>query len=251
MRHHYTLQANLTWDKVMLHTAYLDNYWAAVGKLDSIQDSNPTLFANVFGTVELPRLLAAPAYERLALGGWQVNGIARFSNGNLINAPGNVDIIGNYYTGNWSLRHQFNTCWQQATTTSTSVTYANVNTAVNSSGLVTNQACDANSPSPAFRQRIGFTSQMNSPVLNLRIPLKPLVDISVFKRFTIREGTSFEIRGEFFNVMNTPEWGAPNTGLGSANFGSAASAPQTAFPNGFFTQANDTRIGQLTARINF
>ena len=251
MRHHYTLQANLTWDKVMLHTGYLDNYGAATGQLQSIQDPNPTLFANIFGTLQLPRLLGAPALERLALGGWQVNGVARFSNGALIGAPGNVDIIGNYYTGNWSLRHQFNTCWQQATTTSTSVTYANVNTAVNSSGLVTNQACDANSSSPAFRQRIGFTSQSNSPYLNLRIPLKPLMDVSVFKRFTIHEGTSFEIRGEFYNVLNTPEWGGPNTGLGAANFGSAASAPQTAFPNGFFTQANDARIGQLTARINF
>jgi hypothetical protein len=251
MRHHFNLQANLTWDKVMLRNNYLDNYGAAVGKLESVQDFNPTLFANIFGSVELPRLLAAPAYERLALGGWQVNGIARFSNGNLINAPGNVDVIGNYYTGNWSLRHQFSTCWQQPTLTSTSVTWSNVVTTTNTSGLVTNQACDSSSSPAAFRQRIGFTSQANSPVLNLRIPLKPLLDVSVFKRFIIREGTSFEIRGEFFNVMNTPEWSGPNTSLGAANFGSAASAPQTAFPTGFFTQANDTRIGQLTARINF
>ena len=252
MRHHFNLQANLTWDKVMAHTSYLDNYWAAVGKLASIQDGNPTLFANIFGSVELPRLLAAPSYERLALGGWQVNGVARFSNGNLISAPGNVDIIGNYYTANWNLRHQFNTCWQQPTLTATSVTWANVVTATDSkTGLVTNQACDTATSPAAFRQRIGFTSQTNSPVLNLRIPLKPLVDLSVFKKFTIHEGTSFEIRGEFFNVMNTPEWNGPNTSLGAANFGSAASAPQVAFPNGFFTQANDTRIGQLTARINF
>jgi hypothetical protein len=252
MRHHFNLQGNLTWDKVMLHTAYLDNYWAAVGKLESIQDPNPTLFANIFGSVELPRLLTAPAYERLALGGWQLNGVARFSNGNLIGAPGNVDIIGNYYTGNWSLRHQFNTCWQQPTTTSTSVTWSNVVTAVNSStGLVTNQACDTSTSAAAFRQRIGFTSQTNSPYLNLRIPLKPLMDLSVFKKFTIHESTSFEIRGEFYNVLNTPEWGGPSTSLGAANFGSAATAPQTAFPNGFFNQANDARIGQLTARINF
>jgi hypothetical protein len=251
MRHHFNLQGNLTWDKVMLHNNYLDSYAAAVGKLESIQDNNPTLFANIFGSVELPRLLVAPAYERLALGGWQLNGVARFSNGPLIPAPGGVDIIGNYYTGNWSLRHQFNTCWQQPTTTATSVTYANVITAVNSSGLVTNQACDTSTSAPAFRQRIGFTSQSNSPFLNLRIPLKPLMDISVFKKFTIHESTSFEIRGEFFNVLNTPEWGGPSTSLGAANFGSAASAPQTAFPTGFFNQANDARIGQLTARINF
>ena len=251
MRHHFNLQGNLTWDKLMLRNAYLDNYGAALGKLQSVQDPNATLFANIFGTVELPKLLSAPAYERLALGGWQLNGVARFSNGNLISAPGNVDIIGNYYTGNWSLRHQFNTCWQQPTLTSTSVSWSNVVTSTNSSGLVTNQACDTSSSNAAFRQRIGFTSQSNSPYLNLRVPLKPLVDISVFKRFAITERSSFEIRGEFFNVMNTPEWGGPSTSLGAANFGSAATSPTSAFPNGFFNQANDPRIGELTARINF
>ena len=260
MRHHFTLQGNLTWDKLMLRNNYLSNnnvstspdlYWAAVGKLQSVQDNNPTLFANIFGTVELPKLLSAPAYERLALGGWQVNGVARFSNGNLISAPSNVDIIGNYYTRNWSLRHQFNTCWQQATTTATSVTWSNVVTSTNSSGLVTNQACDSTSSPAAFRQRIAFTTQNNSAYLNLRQPFKPLVDLSVFKRFAMTEHASFEIRGEFFNVMNTPEWGGPSTTLAAGNFGSAASAPTSAFPNGFFTQANDPRIGQLTARINF
>jgi hypothetical protein len=76
------------------------------------------------------------------------------------------------------------------------------------------------------------------------------MDLSVFKQFILREGASFEIRGEFFNVMNTPNYGGPNTSLGSATAGSVLSYT-TAFPNGFFTQANDQRIGQLTARINF
>jgi hypothetical protein len=86
--------------------------------------------------------------------------------------------------------------------------------------------------------------------MQIRQPLKPLMDMSVFKRFIIREGTSFEIRGEFFNVMNTPNYGGPNTSLGSATTGSVLSYT-SAYPNGFFNQANDARIGQLTARINF
>jgi hypothetical protein len=251
-RHHFTVQGNLTWDKVMLRNNYLDSYGAAVGKLESVQDPNSTVFANIFGTVELPRLLTAPAYERLALGGWQMNAVARFSNGPLIPAPSNIDIVGNYYQPSASLRRQFNTCYLQPTTTATSVTYAPVNTRLDSTNsFVSSVGCDAQSPNAAFRQRIAFTSQSNSAYLNLREPLTPLVDLSVFKRFIIREGTSFEIRGEFFNVFNTPNWGAPSTTPGAANFGSAGTAPSAAFPSGYFNQANDPRIGQLTARINF
>ncbi|MDE1178239.1 MAG: hypothetical protein PW789_16820 [Edaphobacter sp.] len=67
-----------------------------------------------------------------------------------------------------------------------------------------------------------------------------MLDISVFKKFALREHVNFEIRGEFFNVMNTPNFGGPGTSLGSATFGVVT-----------LTQANDPRIGQLTARINF
>jgi len=73
MRHHFSFQANLTWDKVMNHTFYYDDYSAGLGRLASQQDGNPTLFGNIFGTVELPRLLSRPAYQRLVLGGWQVS----------------------------------------------------------------------------------------------------------------------------------------------------------------------------------
>jgi len=72
----------------------------------------------------------------------------------------------------------------------------------------------------------------------------------VFKQFIVREGVSFEIRGEFFNVMNTPVYGGPSTSLGAANAGSPLSY-SSVYPKGFFTQANDPRIGQLTARLNF
>jgi hypothetical protein len=77
------------------------------------------------------------------------------------------------------------------------------------------------------------------------------MDLSMFKRFILREGMSFEIRGEFFNVLNTPNYGGPSTTLGASNSGSAAGGGSIATPNGILTQANDPRIGQLTARFNF
>jgi len=252
MRHHVSFQANLTWDKVMAHTFYYDDYWAGIGKLASQQDGNPTIFANLFGTVELPKFVEKPAYMRLALGGWKVNTVARFSNGPLVGLPGGYNVISNYIQPKQTYAREYNTCYLAASLNSTTgvVTYSAPTTTIGTNGLATRIACDAQSQNPAFRQRISFESITSPGVLQIRQPLKPLMDLSVFKQFILREGASFEIRGEFFNVMNTPNYGGPNTSLGSATAGSVLSYT-TAFPNGFFTQANDQRIGQLTARINF
>lgn len=246
MRHHISWQANLTWDKVMLHTFYYDDYAADTGHLASQQDGNPTLFGNIFGTVELPTFMRYSAPVRLALGGWKVNAVARFSNGPLIGVPGGYDIIGDYHQPNQTYAREFNTCFEKASLNATTgaVTYTPQAT---SSGHI---GCDSLSPNLAFRQRISYQAITQPQVMKVREPLKPLMDLSVFKQFIVREGMSFEIRGEFFNVMNTPNYGGPSTSLGSANAGSVLSY-STAFPNGFFTQANDPRIGQLTARLNF
>jgi hypothetical protein len=172
----------------------------------------------------------------------------------MINAPGSIDVIGDYRQPNSSLLREFNTCYQanKIDGTTGAVTYSNVLTTQDTSKTYnTVTACDTSTSTPAFRQRIGYTSQSNSNVLNLRIPLHPLVDASLFKQFAIREGMSFEIRGEFFNILNTPEWGSPNTTLGVSNTGSASSGYGLNAPTGTKVQANDARIGQLTARINF
>jgi hypothetical protein len=252
MRHHVSFQANFTWDKVMRHDFYYDDYWAGIGKLASQEDSNPTMFANVFGTVELPKLLAQPYYTRLALGGWKLNTVVRFSNGPLVGLPGGSAVIGNYLQPHQTYAREFNTCYLKASAPSSTgvITYGTVATTFNTSGVPTVQACDTQSSTPAFRTRYQNESQQGPGVLQIRQPLKPLMDLSVFKQFILLEGVSFEIRGEFFNVMNTPDYGGPNTGLGAATTGSVLSY-SSAYPNGFFTQANDPRIGELTARINF
>jgi hypothetical protein len=263
MRHHYSLQGNFTWDKVMLRNGFFgngpsgssfDNASLASGHLYSVQDNNPTMFGNVFGLLELPKFQALHSYERLIVGGWQVGSVIRFANGLLVSAPSNVDIIGNYYQPNANLFRTFNSCYQQQAVNSTTgaVTVTQVNSTQNSTGAYnTVTACDSESPSPAFRQRIAYTSQNNSTYLNLRYGVHPQVDINVFKKFIIREGVSFEIRGDFFNITNTPNFPAPNTTLGAANTASRAGSGSLSNPAGQATQANDPRIGQLTARVNF
>jgi hypothetical protein len=46
------------------------------------------------------------------------------------------------------------------------------------------------------------------------------MDLSFSKEFTIREGMTLQLRGEFFNFTNTPRFAAPNTSVDSAGFGS-------------------------------
>jgi hypothetical protein len=239
MKNHFSIQGNFTWDKLMLHNGFLDNYQAAGGHLYSVQDSAPTMFGNIFGTLQFPKFANKPFVERLLAGGWQLQSVARLSNGPLISAPGNVDIIGNPVQPTQTYTRAFNTCYQNTSG-------VNVNTVVSAStGLPTLTGCDAQSSSPAFRQRLNFTSQSNSNVLPIRQHIHSLLDASLFKQFIIHEGTSFEIRGEFFNILNTANFGGPSTTVGAANFGSVASA------SGLLTQVNDPRIGQITARINF
>ena len=224
MKNHFSLQANFTWDKVMSHTAYLNPFDT---KLESVQDGNSTLLANIFGTLQLPKFESRPFWQRETIGGWQFNSVARFANGGLISAPSNVNIIGHVNQPNPTYGRYFNTCYE------------------NTSGKLVQStasapACDSLSPTPAYQQRLSYTSQENSNVIDVRARIHPLLDASLFKRFAIGEGRSFEIRGEFFNILNTPNFGGPGTGIGSSTFGVVT-----------LTQANDPRIGQLTARINF
>lgn len=224
MKNHFSIQGNFTWDKVMLHTGYLNPFDT---KLESVQDGNSTLLANIFGTVELPKFASKPLWMRESLGGWQFNAVFRAVNGGLVSAPSNVNIIGNVRQAHPTYGRYFNTCYENA-----------------SGQLVASTpsapACDALSPTPAYQQRLSYTSQANSTVIGVRQRIHPLADASLFKQFPIHEGASFEIRGEFFNVLNTANFGGPGTSLGSSTFGVVT-----------LTQANDPRIGQLTARINF
>jgi hypothetical protein len=228
MSHHLSLQGNFTWDKLMLHTAYLNNGGGENSALDthleSVQDGNANVLANIFGTYELPTFASRPYVERLAIGGWKLNAIMLAVNGNLVSAPSSVNIIGPVNVSNRSYSQFFNTCYE------------------NTSGtlVVGTGACASSTSTPAFQQRLAYTTQTNSNVLPVRLSVHPLVMASLFKVFPIRESTTFEIRGEFFNLLNSAFFGAPNTSIGNSAFGSVS-----------LTQVNDPRYGQLTARLNF
>jgi hypothetical protein len=64
-------------------------------------------------------------------------------------------------------------------------------------------------------------------------------DVSLMKNFRVREPVKLQIRGDFFNLTNTPQFSAPNTSVGSSTFGQMTS------------QANGPRAIQLGVKLMF
>ena len=217
--HGLTLHANFTWAKVMNQDIYL-NPQDSFDKTYRYENSQPNLIFSFVGSYHFPALNMLPKYARLLLGGWQVNAVERAQNGLLVANPSGVTVLGNPKLVNPTRTRFFNTCY------------------LDTAGVRHN--CQPGD-SPAFQQNLAFTLNSAPPSMhNVRQQVHPLTDASLFKQFTLREGTTFEIRGEFFNVLNTVNFGGPTTSLTSSSFGVVG-----------LTQANDPRIGQLTARFNF
>jgi Carboxypeptidase regulatory-like domain len=241
LSHHYEFQGNMTYSKIMDRTAFLNPQDTLTAHF---QDPQPNILANIWGTYHFPELTGRPAYEQMPLGGWKLQGVLRMADGTLIANPGATG--GSQYgtsttytqllkpkTATRSYARYFNTCWKN------SAGVLQYTTVSGTGSLV--PGCDStNNNVPAFAQNANFTLNNTGPYMNLRQLIHPLMDVSLFKQFKIRESTNFEIRGEFFNVMNTPNFGGPGTTPGSANYGVVT-----------LTQANDPRLTQLTARINF
>jgi len=64
------------------------------------------------------------------------------------------------------------------------------------------------------------------------------VDVALIRRVPIHAGASLEVRAEVFNLLNTPNFGAPNAVQGAADFGT-------------ITSALDPRVGQLALKLLF
>ncbi len=71
------------------------------------------------------------------------------------------------------------------------------------------------------------------------------VDFSVFKTIALREATKLELRSEFFNLFNTPQFNNPNATAGTSTFGTISSAGS---PN---TLQRVSREIQLAAKFSF
>ncbi len=225
MSHHLSVLGSFTWSHMMESFQYLNPTDSAP---ERYEDGNPTLMGNLAVIYELPSFSSRPLYQRSILGGWQLNGILRAYNGPLFSNPSGVTQLADPHIANPTYQRFFNTCYLNAAG-------QKVMTTPSAPG------CDSPSSTPAFQQQYNFTLNSIGPRMeSVRTRVHPLMDVSLFKTFPIHESATFEIRGEFFNALNTPNFSGPNTTPGSANYGEVT-----------LSQANDPRIAQLTARFNF
>jgi TonB dependent receptor len=164
---------------------------------------------------ELPRLAEQGAVTRLALGGWQVNGIFQAQTGFPLTViePNNVSLT--------SLTNRPNmTCDPNANAPHTVAQWFDTScfqrlTVAQNAGQVGNEPRDA-----------------------VRGPGFSRTDLSFFKNFAIASSQQVQLRVEAFNIFNQERFGQPNGTIGSPTFGQ-------------ITSADDGRIVQLGLKFIF
>ena len=153
----------------------------------------------------------------LAIGGWQVNGIATFSTG----TPLGISASNNAGIFNQAIR-------------------ANNN---GRSGLLTGPVQDRllqYFDKSVFSQPLAFTfGNMGPRLSDIRNDGIYNWDLSLFKQFRFMEGARVEFRAEALNAFNTPRFGSPNTSVTSSSFATITS------------QANAPRQIQLGLKLVF
>ncbi|MBV8895813.1 MAG: carboxypeptidase regulatory-like domain-containing protein [Acidobacteriaceae bacterium] len=114
-----------------------------------------------------------------------------------------------------------------------------------------NASCFTGAPVVAADGSTGFGNSGTGLLLG---PGQYNVDLAVMKRISLREKFNLQLRGEFFNAFNTPQFNDPNTNAGTvvANPGGTYG---TLVPNPTFGLISSTsvnpRVIQLAAKLTF
>ena len=229
-----TMLSNYTWSKNLGASDYMNPNYDAMGSLRKALTSidQPHLL-NIAVTWQLPSLRIANRIGRAALTGWTVSGSAQFQSGSLINAPNGVFSTGidptatdQYWSGP-SLQRWFNTC----TVTTTGA----------------RQNCLGPNEPAAWIIQPSFTLANLSPrFARLRNVRPPTASISVSRDFPLTDRARFQLRGDAYNLTNTPWYGAGDNGAGVNT-----NASSSAFGRITFAQGNDPRTIQIGARVIF
>jgi hypothetical protein len=141
---------------------------------------------------------------RYLVGGWQVGGITTLETGR----PVNITISGD--------RANTGTGVQRPDLVGP---VPELNCQPNPTGLGLINCWDAS----AFAQPAPFTFG-NAPRNVVRGPGSSVTDMTLIKNIPIAGRARFQLRAELYNVFNTVNFGTPNAGFGTANFGRVTSA---------------------------
>ncbi|MDZ7637789.1 MAG: hypothetical protein U5J83_06000 [Bryobacterales bacterium] len=201
---------NYTWAKLIdTGDSHQNTYDIEASRALSSQDIAHRLVGSVLYEIPVGRGRAfdtgASKLAELLIGGWQVNGILTFQSG----TP--LSISANNTSGLFA-----------------PITLPNNN---GSSGLKTGPVqdrLDAYFDKSVFSQPTAFTfGNVSRYSPDIRQDGVRNWDLSIFKEVRIRERFTTQFRAEFFNAMNTPRFGNPNTSVNSAAFGVITSQANT------------------------
>lgn len=197
--------------------------------------STPHIFATGF-TYLTPRW-GPNKFVRNVLGNWTVGAILRYASGQLIGAPG--------------ARNDLNSLTFQGTRMNRVpgqplfLKDPNCGCIDPTRDLVLNPAAWTDAPPGQFGTGAGFYSEY-------RWQRQASENMSLGRRFTIKEKMAFEIRAEFFNVFNRLYLPSPSSGNPTATINrNRASELTSGFGFVNWLGAGGQRNGQLVARFEF
>jgi hypothetical protein len=206
--HGYSILANYTWAK-SIDNLSIDTAGAVQNPFDlrsekalSDFDTRRRFVTSFLWEIPSPK----KGWARLAIGGWQLNGIFTISSGSPFNVVSGQDRA---LTGGGSQRPNL----------------------IRDPYLDPNRSRDALiakyfNPAAYMLPAVGAFG--NSGRNTLIGPGSYNADMSVFKMIPIRESLRLQFRAEFFNTLNNPNFANPNSNIGAGTVGTilSASAPR-------------------------
>jgi len=165
-------------------------------------------------TYELPfgpgkRFLSSDGPARWVAGGWQLNGIIAMYSGQSMTPLLSYDDTN---TGSLGARpniygnpHSFSNATQAGCPSNSQSLQCWYNPAAFGQTSPTTFLYPALAPGQSFARLYG-----SAGAFSLRGPAQHNVDVSAFKEFHLKESLSMELRGEVFNLFNTPQFAPPN-----------------------------------------
>jgi hypothetical protein len=221
LTHGLNVLVSYTYSKTMESVGFLNNQDPGPSSTLAATDTPQRIV--ISGNWAIPLFAHTHGIVGVFLKGWQANGIFMRETGFPLAAPSGFYSSGidpSLGSASTDLRY-FNTCTQLTTGA--------------------RQNCATTTEPFAFIQQQPNTLRtLSSRFPSLRPPKVPTADLSLFKAVTLHEHLQLQFRAEAFNATNSPQLGAPNTGLAGTTAGQVG-----------LTQSNDPRNVQLSLRLMF
>ncbi len=225
-RNGLSLDVAYTWSK-SIQTTYVQSFTRALSGFDVPQRVVASFL------YELPFGKGKPFLQQgfagAVLGGWRTSGVYTFSSG----LPYSVTSGSNYSNA----LDAYGAATALPNVTGTPQTVGNISCWFYVSS---NKACQGAAPAGSNAFATAPVGQFGNAGVNiLRGPHATVLDFSLMRDFRLTERAGLQLRGEVFNLTNTPMFSLPNSNLSSGGVGTITSL------------AGDPRVMQFALRFSF